>query len=199
MAETIKIAGKAYPADVAGMLKHNTMRNTFGNWIAREKKVLLPHIKFAIAQMNNADGRHLFQTYLSHDVAEADRIDLPINIYSILDQEDKSDTPRAAAFKAVLNKAKKFTLGPLDHYRPEFFESKTFRDLVIKLIGQTDAKKEAKAQGIKDDKALFEIMILTNSDRKDEAIKQAKALVKKEKLSKDQEASLIRQIKHGRP
>ena len=98
----------------------------------------------------------------------------------------------------ILKKAQKFITGPLDHYRKEFFDSQTYRDFVIKQLGQKDAKKEAKAQGIKDDKALFDIFILTNSDRKDEAVKQAKALAKKEKLGKEKEESLIRQITKGR-
>ncbi|NIZ15790.1 hypothetical protein, partial [Phaeobacter sp. HF9A] len=102
------------------------------------------------------------------------------------------------AFKVILKKSEKFITGPLDHFRKDFWDSKTFRDFVIKQLGQTDAKKEAKAQGIKDDKALFEIFILTNSDRKDEAVKLAKALAKKEKLGKEKEESLIRQITKGR-
>ena len=198
MAETIKIAGKAFPADVPGMLKHNSMRNTFGNWIGREKKVLLPNIKCTIAMMNKQDGPGLFRDYFDEALPDSQRIDLPINIYSLLKQEAESDTPRAAAFKVIFAKAQKFITGPLDHFKSEFFDSKTFRDFVIKQLGQNDAKKEAKAQGIKDDKALFEIFILANSDRKDEAVKQAKALAKKEKLSKDKEESLLRQITKGR-
>ncbi|MCG7623125.1 hypothetical protein [Epibacterium sp. Ofav1-8] len=198
MAETIKIAGKAFPADIPGMLKHNSMRNTFGNWIAREKKVLLPHIKCTIAMMNKQDGPGLFRAYFDEALPDAQRVDLPINIYSLLKQEAESDTPRDAAFKVILKKAQKFITGPLDHYRSEFFDSKTFRDFVIKQLGQTDAKKEAKAQGIKDDKTLFEIFILTNSDRKDEAVKLVKTLAKKEKLGKEKEESLIRQVTKGR-
>ncbi len=198
MAETIKIAGKAFPADIPGILKHNAMRNTFGSWIAKEKKVLMPHIRCAIAVMNNQDGPGLYRSYFAAELADKDRVDLPINILSVFKAEAESDTPRDAAFKMILSKASKFFMGPLEHFRSEFWDSDTFRDFVIKQIGQTDAKKEAKGQGIKDDKALFEIMILANSSRKDEAVKQIKALAKKEKLSKETEESLIRQVTKGR-
>ena len=93
MAETIKIAGKAFPADVPGMLKHNTMRNTFGNWIAREKKVLLPHIKCTIAMMNKQDGPGLYRSYFAQELPDKDRVDLPINILTVFKQEAESDTP----------------------------------------------------------------------------------------------------------
>ena len=173
----IQIGTKTYPGDVEGMMKHREMSKLLHE--VAVSKHSPQHTAFLNALFTGKKIAILYNAFIK----EGSQFE--INISSDL----RKDMTRMGAeadwsnpdWKQKLNQARAMSIMHVrDNILDDFFTSETFRKFVFSKTGSP--QKAAKLLGIRDHKALGDVIIAQILEKPGNAKKKMEKLAKKEKL-----------------